>query len=378
MATGWGLLDEKEEQELHKKRLLNVEEKHFKRVTKRLSQVNDIIKKGGAPTQTSASGPQAAPDSAGIRPSSQPDTPIAATASGAPSDSNAQEKLLQDIRRLKEDVTLDFAAFDHSIVRLQFLANANTQERAGYAAKKQRILDDCQAVRDRNAELRIQLEQSRATLAQRKKFDELADKITNNKMLRPRADQFANLTKLEDECRELERESETYAATWKERRDQFSKIMEQAAILQRRIKDEKEEVDRREGMNEDEEKEEGEEDGEASAREGQTPRPGLASGNATPQVESGLTASQIDGSGTPRAESPAGDGLEGLKPRPAALGMLSQAGSRSGSRAATPQPLSARDDIEEGEDVEMDEPKLNGMPQITVDGPGDKMEVDGA
>jgi hypothetical protein len=240
-------------------------------------------------------------------------------------------------------------------------------------------------VRERNAELRIQLEQSRATLAQRKKFDELADKITNNKLLRPRADQLANLNKLEDECRELERESGTYAVTWGERRDQFARIMEEGMLLRRQIRDEKEEVDRREGMVEDEEKEEGEED--ENVREGQTPRAGGGSGNATPQPESGLAASQVDGSGTPmrrmngsrtpRAESPAVDGPEGLKPRPAALGMGSQVGSRYGSRAATPQPLSARDDIEEGEDIEMEDPKLVGMPQITVDAPGDKMEVDG-
>lgn len=348
MST-WGLLDEREEQDLHKRRLLNVEEKPFKRITKRLTQVNAVIKTASQP-----SSPPPASD--------EDKTP--------PAPSSQRDAHLRELEQLREDLTLDFAAFDTSIARLQFLSDANKRERAGYEQKRAAILDECQAVRVKNGDLRQRLEEARATLSQRKKFDELAEKITNNKLLRPREDQAAALQKLEDECKELERESGTYSATWRERRDQFSRIMEEGMLLRRQIRDEKEEVDRREGMDED-----GEEDGEAS-RDGATPR-ATQSGNETPQVESGSfsrSESRMNGSRS-REGSPA----EAQRVRSDFLGVQSQ-GSRAASRSATPQGRPGDDEVEEGEDVEMG--GGSEAPQITIDAPAaargaaDKMEVD--
>ncbi|KAG6041045.1 hypothetical protein E4U41_006136 [Claviceps citrina] len=255
--ASWDLLDEKSEAELHKSRLLNVEEKPFKRITKRLTIISSAV--STATTKHDGS-TQNGVDDAGAR----------------------DERESRDGRdgNLKEDLTLDFAAFDSSIARLQFLHDANRRERERYAADQQRILAECQAVRASNGHLRDQLDAARATLAQRKKFDELAERITSNRLLRPREDQLANLSKLEDECRELERESETYKGTWKERREQFNRIMEEGMMLRRQIRDEKEEVDRREGMNE----QEGAEDEADGERDGATPRPD-PSGNATPRPD---------------------------------------------------------------------------------------------
>lgn len=356
MST-WGLLDEKEEQDLHKRRLLNVEEKPFKRITKRLNQVNILIKAASQP----ASAPAAVAD--------EDNTPPPPT---------GRDAHLRELEQLREDLTLDFAAFDTSIARLQFLSDANKRERAGYEQKRAAILDECQAVRDKNGDLRIRLDEARGTLAQRKKFDELAERITNNKLLRPREDQLAALQKLEDECRELERESETYSATWRERRDQFSRIMEEGMLLRRQIRDEKEEVDRREGMNED-----GEEDGEAS-RDDATPRP-TQSGNVTPQVESGsISRGEREGSAAPSrmngSRSREGSPAEAFRLKTDLLGVQSRA-SQEVSRSATPQVQAGGDDVEEGEDVEMRDDSKDSTretPQITIAGPGgaDKMEVD--
>src|SRR5690606_16417051 len=122
--------------------------------------------------------------------------------------------------QLKEDITLDFAAFDSSIARLQFLLTANERERERYTAERQRITTTSQSVRDNTAQLRGQLEQARATLEQRRKFDVLADAITSNAALRTRGEQAANLRKLQDEIAELEAEREAYGVTWHERREQ--------------------------------------------------------------------------------------------------------------------------------------------------------------
>lgn len=329
--ASWNLLDERSETELHKARLLNVEEKPFKRITKRLGTVSSIVAKFA--------------------------------------DREEQSQAAASTQQLQEDLALDFAAFHSSIARLQFLHDANGRERARYDDDKQRILGECQAVREKNAELREQLDGARATLAQRKKFDELADKITSNRLLRPREDQLANLAKLEDECRELERESETYTGTWKERRDQFNKIMDEGMLLRRQIRDEKEEVDRREGMNE------GTEDYAAA-----TPRPEL-NGSATPRPE---------GDGQPKDDDEGGaKGEDGSAPTPTgdhlqvpgvASGRASKNASAAASVVPTPKPEQEeidREDAEDdgevsGEDVDMEGHESGTWPEAE----NEKMEVD--
>jgi hypothetical protein len=287
------MLDSREEEELHKLRLLNVEEKPFKRITKRLLTPGSLV----------------------TTPSKLPTPPPESASEDAATQEAAQQKVLEDRRQFREDVLLDFAAFDSSIARIQFLRNSNERERERYKADKQRILETAQAVRDSTAQLRVQLEESKKTLEQRKKFDELAEKITNNRLLRPREDQEINLRKLEEECKELERESRAYGETWKERREQFGRIVEEGMQLRRLIRDEKEEVERREGMDG------GEEDGEVGEGSG---------GGQTPMHSSTRNA------------TPGPDGEAGLKPRPLPSGSLSRPGSRGTSRAPSPAPCERR------------------------------------
>lgn len=250
---------------------------------------------------------------------------------------------------------LDFAAFDSSIARFQFLRNSNERERERYAAEKLRILAAAQDVKDNTAKLRVKLESARATLDQRKGFDKLAEKITSNRMLRTREEQAANLQKLEEECRELEKEREQYGETWAERREQFGRIVEEGVRLRRLIRDEKEEVERREGMGD-----AGEEDGEvgeAGSRGGQTPKD---SGEATPRP---------DGASTPRARATSTEPENvyknsKLRPVPktysrsnsrASSRAGSRGGSRPGSRAASPTSSERRRLIaEEGDAVMAD------------------------
>ncbi|KAF9880048.1 tho complex subunit 7 [Colletotrichum karsti] len=348
--SSWDLLDEKEEAELHKTRLVNIEEKPFKRITKRLASITAI---------------------ANARTKQQP-TPPPEGANGEKEKTESKEettaKEIREIDQIKEDLTLDFAAFDSSIARLQFLLDANVRERERYQADQKRILEECQNVRDNNTKLREQLDGAKATLAQRKEYDKLANALMA-KGLRPRGEQESNLKKLEEEIRDLERESETYGVTWRERRDQFSKIMSEGMLLRRQIRDEKEEVERREGMNEDEE------DGEAS-RGGQTPRH-VSSGNVTPHPDSGAIPRA-----TPGHDGQSEDHSEGLKPRPGGVGSFSRSGSAVPSQGGTPRPQPDDDDeVEEGEDVEMDDRQDTQLtsggdtPQITVDAP-EEMEMD--
>ncbi|KAI1430069.1 Tho complex subunit 7-domain-containing protein [Xylaria sp. FL1777] len=336
MATShFGLLDEREETELHKTRLLAVEERPFKRLTKRLVAPDSF-------TNPSKKLPTPPPDS------SHND---AADATSTASPSNV------DIVALKEDITLDFAAFDSAIARLQFLATANAAEREHYASTRLRILNTMESVREGNGQLRVRLDEARATLAQRRKFDELADKITSNRMLRTRAEQHVNLAKLAEECEELRRESEAYGDTWRERRAQFERLVDEGRRLRALIRDEKEEVERREGMDSDAE------DGEAAP----TPGKGITSGNATPHPENSTTLSSKGDAGnatprpgssrderTPRPDSPGAAAVGGEKSRLDVSGTFSRSGSLAPSVTAGSQQHEDKGQ-ENGEDVEMGE-----------------------
>lgn len=348
------ILEQREEDELHKSRLLNVEEKPFKRITKRLLTPGSLV---FAPSKLLTPPPDNADEAAALQESQQ-------------------QKQLDEHRQFREDVLLDFAAFDSSIARIQFLRDSNERERERYKADKQRIQETAQAVKDSTAQLRIQLEDVRATLEQRKKFDKLAEKITNNKLLRPREDQEVNLKKLEEECRELERESQAYGETWKERREQFGRIVEEGMQLRRLIRDEKEEVERREGMDG------GEEDGEVGegSRGGQTPKHSSLSGNATPRPDAPFETSSNTG----------------LKPIPAGHGSFSRPDSEVNSRAQSPAASESRPaEPGEGEDTSMGDavfPEVilgtptaedtetqpeREIPRVTIDTPGSESVEEG-
>ncbi|EPS29187.1 hypothetical protein POX_f08235 [Penicillium oxalicum] len=227
--ASYGLLGQPEEDALHKSRLLNVEEKPFKRIAKRLLNPESLISDSSLPLTPP-------PDESDIDPSTGADA--------------KRQKRIEEWRTFREDVALDFAAFEGSIARIQFLLTSNEAERQRYASEKLAILDTMQSVRQNTIELRSQLEEAQRLLALRKTYDDLADKITSNRLLKPREDQQANLQKLQSEITELEKESKDYATTWAERREQFGRIVDEGMQLRRLIRDEKEEVERREGMQE--------------------------------------------------------------------------------------------------------------------------------
>ncbi len=246
--------------QVHKSRLLSIEDRAFKRITKRLLAADSLI------SASRSSLPTPPPDSTG-------------TDDGAVADADL-EKQTQERSRWREEMLLDFAAFESSIVRIQLLRTSNERERERYAAEKVRILETAQAIKQSTADLRVQLEESQKQLALRKTYDELAEKITGNRLLRPREEQQAQLEKLEAEIAELEQESREYARTWAERREQFGRIVEEGRQMLRLIRDEKEEAERKEGM---EGGDDADEAGGSPTREASTAgTPGPDQGESTP------------------------------------------------------------------------------------------------
>ncbi|PYH45826.1 uncharacterized protein BP01DRAFT_422891 [Aspergillus saccharolyticus JOP 1030-1] len=289
--ASYGLLDQLDEDGLHKSRLLNVEEKPFKRISKRLLTNDSVL------VPNTSLPPTPPPDG------SDEEATAAAAAAEA-------EKLKRHEQwsQFRDDVALDFAAFEISIARIQFLLTSNEKERERYATEKLGILDTMQSVRDNTSELRVQLEEAQRLLALRKSYDELADKITSNRLLKPREDQQANLQKLQAEITDLEKESKEYAQTWAERREQFGRIVEEGMQLRRLIRDEKEEVERREGMQEGEDGDDGDVPSKGKSSGANTPRQdseSMASSQHSPEELGRLSVGlQVDKTGTTGAASP--------------------------------------------------------------------------
>ena len=307
---------------LHKSRLLSVEEKPFKRVTKRLLSSNV------APNVSLS-----APPRRGL---------------GGSIDAVESERLqrARERRQFQEDVALDFAAFDSSIARIQFSLTSNERERERYAVEKVKILEASQAVRESTARLHHQLAEARRVMEVRKTWDRLTEKITNNRMLRPREDQATNLDRLQAEIAELEAESAEYAETWAKRRRQFDRIVKETTELRRMIRDED---DIKEGL-------EGRERGEPSV---------LAP-----------TSRDLASATTPLPRSHLGPGLDSASPTSSSALLhrgrpdMSPGGGRSPTSPHTPQ-IVDDDGPEEGEDITMGEQgeiMEEGQERIEVDG----------
>jgi hypothetical protein len=306
---------------LHTARLLNVEERPFARVSKRLLGKDSLLR-------TTAQLPTPPPDE-----------------SEAEQEQERQKKE-QERRQWREDVMLDFALLESTFIRIQFLKNSNEKERQRYADEKTKILETAQAVRDNTAELRVQLEESQKTLTLRKEYDVLAEKITNNRMLKPREEQHANLEKLNAEIADLEHEGDEYEQTWVERREQFDNIVAAGKQMLRVIRGEKDEPEKDENMEDGEDRE----DGEATKENSRMGTPGPDMGGEDDDGSNSKRSrgpSQGTGANTPAAGDPQTPDVGYTVPAPAEKPMdtdMMEAGE-------TPQPAPVSE-LEEGEAAE--------------------------
>ncbi|PNS20740.1 THO complex subunit mft1 [Sphaceloma murrayae] len=261
-AAEFALLDPSEEDALHLNRLLTVDERPFQRISKRLLAKDALIQK--FPTQLPTPPPDATQETE-------------AAESYRPDRDSTQAREEGERQKYHDDILFDFAGLEATLIRIQFLKNANERERERYAAEKSKILATADAVRANTAELRVQLEEAQHALTLKKEYDALADLILKDKALKPRDVLEAENEKLRNEIEDLEQETRDFGGLWQERRDRFHRVVDEGKSLVKYIKGEKDEG----------EEEDGEEtaEGEANKREGDssnvgTPRPDA--GGATP------------------------------------------------------------------------------------------------
>ncbi|RPB20126.1 hypothetical protein L211DRAFT_842050 [Terfezia boudieri ATCC MYA-4762] len=164
-----------------------------------------------------------------------------------------------DLEKFREEAELDFELFEVTIARIQLLQHTNQREIERYEAEKVNILKLSEQARQDMALLREQLVAAQQEKANRLKYDAIANNILSTKVMRlGREEQKINMQRLEAEIVELEGERRQYGEVWQARREQFGEIVGRLEKMQEQIQEDKEEHDRREGMDE-EEGEEGEE-----------------------------------------------------------------------------------------------------------------------
>ena len=214
---------------IHANRLLGVEDKFFKRLQRRLTATDSPL---SLPLQSPPTPP---PDSEAVDES-------------ASANVKSLEQQLKDRNRWHQEVLIDFAAFESSIQRAQFLFKSNERERQRYAQEKDRILQTADAVRQRNTQLHEKLRQAQATLARRKTYDDLAELITKNPALKPRDQQQTEIEKLHLEIADLKRAGDEHVGICIQRRAQFDRMVQEGEAMMRLIRGEREQPERLDDM----------------------------------------------------------------------------------------------------------------------------------
>lgn len=286
-------------------------------------------------------------------PSPPPDASAAEEEAAAVLVEREQQK--HKIELWRRNIMNELSALDFAILRAEFTTTSNHTERERYAVEKDGITAKQQHVRDTIEELRVQLVEAKETLAVRKTYDELTEKISSSKMLKPRDEQALAHAKLDEEIAELEHEVRSAKDTWSERRTQFGRIEDATREMLAMIKDEKEEAERKEGMMKD-----GDEEGEG---EGSTSR-GDVSRVGTPRPDGGMTPVHVSqsGEGSSLLKVPPKDRLHPLSrdtsaaPSPARSGVIedtemADSGANSGEgKDDDSSGLEEGEDLEDGED----------------------------
>lgn len=317
---------------LHATRLLHVEERPFQRVSQRLLGKDSLLKH--SPRQLPSPPPE-----------------------GGESEPNPEDEAAKR-EKLREEILLDFAALESSILRIQLIESSNARERERYAAEKAKIMATAQAVKDNTHELRDQLAEAQRVLDLRKGYDELANTLIQSKKLKSRPETREDITKLEKEIEDLEQESADFEGIWVGRREAFDKVVAEGQSLIKVIKGIKDEPE----PEKDETMEDGE-DGPGTKGERSrmgTPRPDGSTpmpGESTP-LPGGSTPVPGFGEQTPLPEG-------GASPERAVNKFLDVEGSGTGTSSQVGSPMirpeEGQTDVEmDGEQTQLDESGQEG------------------
>ena len=215
------------------------------------------------------------------RPTQLPTPPPDASAADEQAILDHAQQQKDELHRFRDNILREAELFNFSILRMKHSHASNEKERERYDTEIDRIQKASQSIRENTLQLRADLSEAKEKLAQRKKFDQLTEKIVTSKVLKPRDEQAVSHAKLDEEINELNEEVEGFKRNWKERRVQFARVVDEGRHMLSKIKEDKEEAERKDMMKNGDDVE----DGEASTVKGEvsyagTPRPDA--GGSTP------------------------------------------------------------------------------------------------
>jgi hypothetical protein len=183
---------------------------------------------------------------------------------------------------LKAELEEEFVNFELATIKAQNIRNVNEKEIQRYNAEKQIIcilssevlywaylVEKSNQAQQEITSLREELRESKLERGQKVQYDELT-RATLKKTPKTRSEQIAYhpkhqcwqnsaIEKLRSELEDVENELSSYSMVWDARKRTFDNILNNLEVLRREVEDEKEQQDRKEGMNEgsDHEEEEG-------------------------------------------------------------------------------------------------------------------------
>jgi len=342
--SNFTLLPPAEEDDLHAKRLLNIEEKPFKRIQKRLLAPSNPIQEYlrrvpvDAPSNAAGNGEVVSDQEGALNGTGTG----ASNGAGHPKTKDETDVYLKQLETFTHQTHHDFSALHTSLARLQFLLTSNASERSRYTDQVSSITAQHSSIRSNTSTLRSRLTEAREQLSKRKTYDSLAENVlwvdgkVGGERAKTREELERESEKLRVEIEELEREGSELRGQWGERREALANVIDEAGRLRRVVRGEPEhgdeQEDKREREDEDAHTDDGEGDDEQKRREdeddgmlgtGDRDREGGTSNAGTPRPfdEGGATplpTTQESGARTPR--STAGDvDAGGFTPRPTTM-----------------------------------------------------------
>ncbi|KAJ9658232.1 hypothetical protein H2198_003805 [Neophaeococcomyces mojaviensis] len=230
------VLSQAEEDDLHAKRLLNIEEKPYKRIQKRLlapsNPIHEYLRRKSVSTSSDEN----------------TTSDLEADTNGTASSKTEEEveAYLTSLTQFQHSTLHDFSALTTSLARLQFLFSANVAERERYTNQVTTITSQQTSIREQTTALRSRLEEAREQLQIRKGYDVLAEKVLKDEKTgetaKTREELGVACDKLRNEIEELEREGEEIKGAWRERREVLKDVIGEAGRLRRVIRGEPEHI----------------------------------------------------------------------------------------------------------------------------------------
>lgn len=241
-------LSQAEEDDLHAKRLLNIEEKSYKRIQKRLlaptNPIQTYLRRPIANSSTSQIDENTTSDG-----DADAEDPTSKTTTNGTQPQEDTQSYLSTLQTFTHQTLHDFSALTTNLARLQFLLTANTSERERYTSQTTTITTQHAQITSETAALRSRLDEARSRLEQRKAYDELAKKVLfvngrDGTRRKTREELGRESERLRSEIEELEREGEELKGQWRERREGLARVNGETERLRRVVRGEPEVVER--------------------------------------------------------------------------------------------------------------------------------------